>query len=78
MMRKKRVLFLCTGNSAHSQMAEGLVNHLLSDRWQAHSAATAPAGYVHLLAIQVVAELGIDISGQPPNRYRNSARSPSI
>jgi arsenate reductase len=44
-------------------MAEGLVNHFLGERWEAHSAGTAPAGYVHPLAVQVLAELGIDISG---------------
>jgi len=63
-MNKKRVLFLCTGNSARSQMAEGLVNHFLSDRWEAHSAGTQPAGYVHPLAVQAMAKLGIDISSQ--------------
>ncbi len=61
---KRRVLFLCTGNSARSQMAEGLVNHFLGDRWEAFSAGTRPAGYVHPLAVQAMAELGIDISGQ--------------
>jgi arsenate reductase len=45
-------------------MAEGLVNHYLGDRWQASSAGTAPAGTVHTLAIRVMSELGIDISGQ--------------
>jgi len=64
MMRKKRVLFLCSGNSARSQMAEGLVNHFLGDRWEAHSAGTAPTGHVHPLATQAMAELGIDISHQ--------------
>ena len=64
MMGKKRVLFLCSGNSARSQMAEGLVNHLLGDRWEAYSAGTAPTGHVHSLAIQAMAELGIDISRQ--------------
>jgi arsenate reductase len=43
-------------------MAEGLVNHLLGDRWEAFSAGTAPAGYVHPLAIEAMRELGIDIS----------------
>jgi phosphate transport system protein len=43
-------------------MAEGLVNHLLADTWQAFSAGAMPAGYVHPLAIEVMAELGIDIS----------------
>jgi arsenate reductase len=61
---RKRVLFLCTGNSARSQMAEGLVNHFLGDRWEACSAGTRPAGYVHPLAVQAMAEIGIDISGQ--------------
>lgn len=63
-MPKKKVLFLCTGNSCRSQMAEGLVNHFLKDAWTAYSAGTAPAGYVHPMAIQTMSELGIDISGQ--------------
>jgi arsenate reductase len=61
---KKRVLFICTGNSCRSQMAEGLVNHYLGDEWQAYSAGTAPAGYVHPLAVRVMAELNIDIAPQ--------------
>lgn len=63
-MAKKPVLFLCTGNSCRSQMAEGLVNRLLGDRWQAFSAGTRPSGYVHPLAIDAMAELDIDISRQ--------------
>jgi arsenate reductase len=59
---KKRVLFLCTHNSCRSQMAEGLVNHFLGDRFQAFSAGTE-ATRVNPLAIQVMAELGIDIAG---------------
>jgi len=61
---KKKVLFLCTGNSCRSQMAEGLVNHGLGDRWEAFSAGTDPTGYVHPLAIQTMAGLSIDISDQ--------------
>lgn len=61
-MIKKRALILCTGNSARSQMAEGLINRFLGDKWDAFSAGTSPAGYVHPLAIQAMAELGIDIS----------------
>ena len=61
---KRRVLFLCTGNSCRSQMAEGLVNAFLGDRYEAFSAGTAPTGYVHPLAVQVMRELGIDISQQ--------------
>jgi arsenate reductase (thioredoxin) len=64
MKKQQRVLFLCTGNSAPSQMAEGLVNHFLGDHWEAKSAGTEPAGYVHPLAIAAMAELGIDISSQ--------------
>ena len=45
-------------------MAEGLVNHYLGEEWEAYSAGTNPAGYVHPLAVQAMAELGIDISHQ--------------
>jgi len=61
---KKRVLFLCTGNSCRSQMAEAIVNAHLGDQWQAVSAGTRPAGYVHPLAIQVLQEIGIQHQGQ--------------
>jgi arsenate reductase len=56
------VLFVCTHNSARSQMAEGLVRHLAGDRFEAHSAGTE-ATHVRPEAIAVMAELGIDISG---------------
>ena len=69
-MTTKTVLFLCTGNSCRSQMAEGLVNHLLGDAWQAVSAGTQPSGYIHPLAIAAMAELGIDIS---QGRSKNAA-----
>jgi arsenate reductase len=59
----KTILFLCTHNSARSQIAEGLVNANSPDRYQAFSAGTEPRG-VHPLAIQVLKELGIDISKQ--------------
>ncbi|MEM0448198.1 MAG: arsenate reductase ArsC [Methanomassiliicoccales archaeon] len=58
---KKSVLFICTHNSARSQMAEGLVNHLFSYRYIARSAGTKPAG-VNPLAVKAMAEIGIDIS----------------
>jgi arsenate reductase (thioredoxin) len=60
----KRVLFLCTGNSCRSQMAEALVNHDLGERWAAFSAGTRPAGYVHPLARQALAEIGIEHEGR--------------
>lgn len=65
-MTNRRVLFLCTGNSARSQMAEALVNHFLGDTWEAHSAGTVPAAEVHPLAVQAMAEMGIDIRRQQP------------
>jgi arsenate reductase len=65
-MSKRRVLFICTGNSARSQMAEGLVNQFLSDTWEASSAGIRPADRVNPLAVQVMAELGIDISAHRP------------
>lgn len=66
MTGKRRVLFLCSGNSARSQMAEGLVTHYMGEHWEAFSAGTEPAGSVHPLAVQAMAELGIDISGHRP------------
>jgi len=61
---KKTVLFLCTGNSARSQMAEAIVNHRLGDRWEAVSAGTRPAGFVHPMAVRVLREIGIDHTGR--------------
>jgi arsenate reductase len=61
---RRRVLFLCTGNSARSQMAEGLVNWFLDGNWEAFSAGTEPSGYVHPLAVRAMAELDINISEQ--------------
>jgi arsenate reductase len=59
----KRILFLCTGNSCRSQMAEAIINARMGDTWQAFSAGTQPTGYVHPFAIRALAEMGIDISG---------------
>src|SRR6476659_6506191 len=60
---KRRVLFLCTHNSARSQMAEGWLRHLAGNRFDAYSAGTE-ATVVRPLAITVMAEVGVDISGQ--------------
>lgn len=59
---KKKVLFICTHNSARSHMAEGLVNALHGDRYEAWSAGTDPS-QLNPYAIRVMAEVGIDISG---------------
>jgi len=57
------VLILCTGNSCRSQMAQGILRQAAAGMLDARSAGAQPAGYVHSLAIQVMAEIGIDISG---------------
>jgi arsenate reductase len=62
MADKKRVLILCTGNSARSQMAEGLLRQAAGDRFEVESAGIKP-GQVRPEAIAVMKELGIDISG---------------
>ncbi len=56
----KKVLFLCTGNSARSQLAEALTNHFCSNTWQAASAGVAPSGHVHPQALAVLQELGVE------------------
>lgn len=61
-MPKKRILFLCTGNAARSQMAEGLMRAFHGDVVDVVSAGSRPAGWVHPLAISALAEIGIDIS----------------
>lgn len=60
----KKVLFLCSGNSCRSQMAEAIVNSRSNQRWEAFSAGTRPSGYVHPRAIQVLAEIGIEHRGE--------------
>lgn len=60
-MSKKRVLILCTGNSARSQMAEGLLRHDGGDGFEVFSAGTRP-GKVRAEAIEVMSEIGIDLS----------------
>jgi arsenate reductase len=58
---KKRVLFICTHNSARSQIAEGLLNSLYGSRYEAHSAGIAPTA-INPFAVRAMAEIGIDIS----------------
>ena len=67
-MNKQRVLFLCTHNSARSQMAEGFLRAMAGDRFEAHSAGTERT-IVHPLAIRAMQERGIDISGHTSKVY---------
>ena len=62
-MSKKKVLFLCTGNSCRSQMAEAIVNSCLGGEWEAFSAGVEPAGFVHPMAVRALDEIGIQHSG---------------
>jgi arsenate reductase len=61
---KRKILFLCTGNSCRSHLAEAIVNARLSAEWHAVSAGTQPAGYVHPLALRALAEIGIEHRGE--------------
>ena len=63
MNTKNRVLFLCTGNSARSQMAEAFLRHYAGDYFEVYSAGLEPKG-VNPFSIRVMSEVGIDISGQ--------------
>jgi arsenate reductase len=67
---KRRILFLCTGNSIRSQMAEGLANAFHGDEVEAVSAGSRPSGVVHPMAIRAMAEKGIDIAAA---RSKNAA-----
>lgn len=69
---RRKVLFLCTGNSCRSQMAEAIANARLGDTWEAQSAGTFPTGYVHPLALRVLEEIGIQHSGR--SRHVNEVR----
>jgi len=61
---KRKVLFLCTGNSCRSQMAEAIVNAKLGNTWEALSAGTKPAGFVHPKALAALSEIGIQHEGR--------------
>ncbi|MGD8457039.1 MAG: arsenate reductase ArsC [Anaerolineales bacterium] len=63
----KKVLFLCTGNSCRSQMAEAITNAKFGDLWQAYSAGTQPTGEVHPNALAVLEEIGIYHEGNSKN-----------
>ena len=58
------ILFLCVGNSARSQIAEGLAREMFSDKFNIKSAGSKPSGFIHNGAIKTMNEIGIDISSQ--------------
>ncbi|MFY9744062.1 MAG: arsenate reductase ArsC [Candidatus Sulfotelmatobacter sp.] len=62
MTERQRVLFLCTGNSARSQMAEGLLRHIAGDQFEVFSAGTRPVG-LNPNAVTAMSEIGINIAG---------------
>jgi len=69
-MRKQKVLFLCTQNSARSQMAEGFLRHLAGDHFEVYSAGIDPTDEVHPCAVEAMREVGKDISDQYPKGLR--------
>jgi arsenate reductase len=69
-MEKTKVLFLCTHNSARSQMAEGLLRHLAGDRFEVISAGCAAGDKIHPYTVEVMEEAGIDIKDQYPKGLR--------
>lgn len=74
MGEKRKVLFLCTGNSCRSQMAEAIVNARLGNEWQAFSAGTKPVGYVHPNTLEVLREIEIQHNGnsKPADVFRDT------
>jgi arsenate reductase len=70
MRRKQKVLFLCTQNSARSQMAEGFLREFAEDHFEVMSAGVNPGEEIHPYAMQVMEEVGIDISEQYPKGLR--------
>ena len=76
-MRKQKVLFLCTQNSARSQMAEGFLRHLAGDRFEVYSAGIDPTDEIHPCPVEAMSEVGIDISEQYPKGARPTHRGAS-
>ena len=69
-MPKPSVLILCTGNSCRSHLAEGILRAAAGDLVDVHSAGSKPAGYVHPKALQVMREIGLDISAHTSKHMR--------
>jgi arsenate reductase (thioredoxin) len=75
-MNKPTVLILCTGNSCRSHLAEGILRAAAGDILDVQSAGSNPAGYVHPLAIQVMQEIGIDISAHRSKHLNEFFKQP--
>lgn len=73
---KPTVLILCTGNSCRSHMAEGILRQAAGDLLDVRSAGSRPAGYVHPKAIQVMAEIGIDLSAHRSKSFEEFLAQP--
>jgi len=65
------ILFLCVGNSARSQIAEGLAKQMFGKKHDIRSAGSKPSGFVHEIAVEVMSEIGIDISGHQSKSINN-------
>jgi arsenate reductase len=74
--QKPTVLILCTGNSCRSHIAEGILRKAAGDVLEVQSAGSKPSGFVHPLAIQVMAEIGIDISGHRSKHMNDFLQQP--
>ena len=72
-MTAPTVLFVCVHNAGHSQMAAGWLRHLAGDRVEVLSAGSAPAGSINPVAVEAMAEVGIDIAGQQPKLLSDAA-----
>lgn len=75
-MKKPTILILCTGNSCRSHLAEGILQKTLGEGYDVQSAGSKPAGYVHPLAIRVMKEIGIDISGHRSKHLEEFLKQP--
>lgn len=72
-MSTPTVLFVCVHNAGRSQMAAGWLRHLAGDRVEVLSAGSAPAGSINPVAVEAMAEVGIDIAGQQPKLLSDAA-----
>lgn len=72
MVKSKKILFVCVENAGRSQMAEGFFRKYAPAGFEPESAGTKPTGAINPLAVQAMAELGVDITSQTPKTITNS------